>query len=387
MYKPTALLAALLMGHTAAHMEMKSPPPLRSKYNPHTEPSKIDYSMTNPLQRDGSDFPCKGYHALLGTPAGRSTASLEAGARHSVTVVGGAVHGGGSCQISLSTDGARTFTVLKSIIGNCPASTADDIDFTVPADVPTGEAVLAWSWHNRIGNREMYMNCAAVKLTGGSGSGSGRKKNGLYAGGKHNGVAFSSLPRLFVANVGNGCSVAEGGDVVYPDPGVDVVEQSTNPLEPTGDCGLSSASAYVGSGRPEHSDEHSGHSGKSDHSGHAEHAEHAEHHGPDHPRQSSSPIRKPTTLTGVKVSPSSESRPGSSSGSHSGPVPGGRKNSGNSTPGTPCADEGAWDCFAGGDAYQRCASGQWSVVMPVAPGTVCVPGVGSTLDVRVARVF
>ncbi|KUI73663.1 hypothetical protein VM1G_09575 [Cytospora mali] len=367
MHKPTTLLAALLMGHTTAHMEMKSPAPLRSKYNAHTDPSRIDYSMTNPLRRDGSDFPCKGYHALLGTAAGRPSAALGAGARHSVTVVGGAVHGGGSCQVSLSTDGARTFTVLRSIIGGCPSSTAAEIGFTVPPDVPAGEAVLAWSWHNRIGNREMYMNCAAVKLTGG--------------GGKNNGVAFSALPKLFVANVGNGCSVAEGGDVVYPDPGVDVVEQSTNPLTPSGDCGSSSTSAYVGSGHPDHPD----------------HSDHSEHHGPDHPRQSSSssPIQQqPTTLTRVKVSPSSGPHPESGSSSGSGPIPGGRKSSsssssssGNSTPGTPCADEGAWDCLAGGDAYQRCASGQWSVVMPVAPGTVCVPGVGSTLDTRVARVF
>lgn len=44
------------------------------------------------------------------------------------------------------------------------------------------------------------------------------------------------------------------------------------------------------------------------------------------------------------------------------------------TPGTACKPEGYWNCHKGGTSFQRCASGTWSVVMHVAPGTKCIPG-------------
>lgn len=39
--------------------------------------------------------------------------------------------------------------------------------------------------------------------------------------------------------------------------------------------------------------------------------------------------------------------------------------------GVSCADEGAWFCMS--DNFQRCASGQWSIVESCAPGTQCAP--------------
>ncbi|CAN8102815.1 unnamed protein product [Discula destructiva] len=41
------------------------------------------------------------------------------------------------------------------------------------------------------------------------------------------------------------------------------------------------------------------------------------------------------------------------------------------SPGTPCGDEGDWFCMT--STWQRCASGQWSAVFAVAPGTQCAP--------------
>lgn len=65
------------------------------------------------------------------------------------------------------------------------------------------------TWFNKIGNREMYMNCAAVTITGGGA-----------------GLAAPDHPRTFVAQIGtNGCSVPEGAPVEFPDPGV-VVQRS-----------------------------------------------------------------------------------------------------------------------------------------------------------------
>lgn len=381
MYKLTTTLLAALMGTATAHMEMRFPPPLNSKYNPHTDPSSIDYSMTSPLAQDGSDYPCKGYHALLGTPAGRPAASLEAGSRAAITVSGGATHGGGSCQVSLSTDGARTFAVLKSVIGGCPAAThGDAIDFVVPLDVPAGEAVLAWSWHNRIGNREMYMNCAAVTLTRGAGGGGGSSRQQMHGGNgdaHRHGVAYSSLPGIFVANVGNGCSVAEGGDVVYPDPGVDVVDQSTNPLAPSGECGSSSSSSPPAAPP-------SGHKGSKGRYRPA---------GSRHPDAAIAAPQRSTTTTTTPPKAAKElprfrphPEPGSSGSGFVPPSTGSEDGSGHSAPGTSsCADDGAWDCLAGGVSFRRCASGQWSAVMSMPAGTVCVPGVGGSLDMQDAR--
>lgn len=92
--------------------------------------------------------------------------------------VAGAAHGGGSCQVSFSYDNGLTWIVVKSFEGNCPrvrvAGTLSnnydpnqDYIFTVPANFPSGERVIfAWTWFNAIGNREMYMSCSPVTITG-----------------------------------------------------------------------------------------------------------------------------------------------------------------------------------------------------------------------------
>lgn len=236
----TQSVLAALLAVASAHMEVQYPPPLKSKYNPNTPQADIDYNMVSPLAASGSDFPCKGYQSVLGSPAGAPTASFAAGAKGNMTITGGANHGGGSCQISLSTDGAKTFTVLQSIIGNCPTQGTSNLDFTMPPDAPAGDAVLAWTWHNQIGNREMYMNCASVTITGG-----GAKKRDDAA------VAFAARPGIYVANVGpagDGCSTAESFDVVYPDPGPNVLDQSQKPKTPT--CGLTQKVGSGGGGAP-----------------------------------------------------------------------------------------------------------------------------------------
>jgi hypothetical protein len=100
------------------------------------------------------------------------------------------------------------------------------LEFTVPADAPAGEALFAWTWFNQVGNREMYMNCATVTITGGSG-----------------GAGLSALPDMFVANVGNGCATAEGSPVDIPNPGADVQRAGKAPVPPTGSCPAGGAPA------------------------------------------------------------------------------------------------------------------------------------------------
>ena len=168
-----ASVAAALVASVSAHMEMTSPPPLRSKANKNAG-QNIDYSMTSPLEADGSNFPCKGY--LDDTEGKESVATWQAGSSQQITYVcltiatgvlltiassitGGANHGGGSCQLSISEDEGKTFKVIKSFEGACPANTGDNtLNVDIPTDVKNGDVVFAWTWNNEIGNREFYMN-------------------------------------------------------------------------------------------------------------------------------------------------------------------------------------------------------------------------------------
>ncbi|KAF3480067.1 uncharacterized protein GIQ15_05414 [Arthroderma uncinatum] len=183
------------------HIEMRKPYPFKSKFDPENKSNDVDYSMTTPLNADGSNFPCKGYHH---TKTFRATANYTAGHSYSLELAGSATHGGGSCQISLSVDNGTSFQVIKSIMGGCPLT--QSYIFTIPDTVPSGKGLLAWTWFNLFGNREMYMNCAPVIITGST----SRLSNHI-------------LPKMFEANIGNGCKTVEGRETVFTSPGNDVI--------------------------------------------------------------------------------------------------------------------------------------------------------------------
>ncbi|KAF3920317.1 hypothetical protein AA313_de0210283 [Arthrobotrys entomopaga] len=199
--------------------------PLISAHVVMINPLPYDGTRDNaPLDAAGANFPCKfpgGVGSKVApastfTPGQSSTFSLE----------GSAVHGGGSCQISITYDNPPTknskFKVVQSYEGGCPvintgniAAGADNklpaLPVTLPEGLKAGEAVFVWTWFNRIGNREMYMNCAPITI-GGSGS---------------TDDVFNSLPDMFVANIqnapGNACTTTEGDDIVFPNPGKNVL--------------------------------------------------------------------------------------------------------------------------------------------------------------------
>lgn len=135
---------------TSAHIQMSWPYPLRSPLDPNGASELKDYNMIAPLQASGDDYACKGYQY---NTLWRSTASYYPGDTYNITLAGSATHGGGSCQISLSYNNGVTFKVIKSIIGGCPIERT--YDFTVPSSAPGGQALLAWTWFNHEGNREM----------------------------------------------------------------------------------------------------------------------------------------------------------------------------------------------------------------------------------------
>ncbi|KAJ6781341.1 hypothetical protein PWT90_03461 [Aphanocladium album] len=218
-----ASVTLLLSTVCSAHMQMSWPPPFRSKYNPYT--TSVDYDMTSPLSASGSNYPCKGYHSLLSTPQGRSVVTWQPGQTYNMTIVGGATHGGGSCQASLSYDRGASWTVIHSYVGGCPLKA--DWSFTLPNDTPAGDNVLfAWSWFNKIGNREMYMNCAHVTIAG-----------GRYIAKRSPADPFAGRPAIFAGNVGNGCGTTEGCDLKFPKPGPDVDNASSKLCGPVGRCG------------------------------------------------------------------------------------------------------------------------------------------------------
>lgn len=212
----------------SCHIQMTWPYPLRSKLNPSTPENLIDYSITTPLSMSGSNYPCKGYQH---DPNQMPTAIYAAGSTYNITLGGSATHGGGSCQISLSYDHGETFRVIKSVIGGCLEKST--YDFTIPLYAPSGEALLAWSWQNKIGNREFYMQYAVTQVISSYASRQRRQTTSFDS--------IESLPGIWKANLQsiNTCVTIEGEDVVYPSPGPDVeygdgMNSSSTPSP--GDC-------------------------------------------------------------------------------------------------------------------------------------------------------
>lgn len=253
--KGIAIVAGLLATTASAHMQMMKPYPIRSPLNKDSNEKK-DYSYNNPLSSSGSDFPCKGYN----NDPWQSQATYSPGQTYDLELDGSATHSGGSCQISLTYDRGKTFKVIESMLGECPI--AKNYTFQIPSDAPSGEALLAWTWFNKIGNREMYMNCAMVTI-GGSGSSDHKTQSSSSKGknahiknliekvmggemmhmnhppmentveerdmtemtGQSKATAFDSLPPIFIANVQQegGCVTIEGEEVDFPKPGANVV--------------------------------------------------------------------------------------------------------------------------------------------------------------------
>ncbi|KAL1959429.1 hypothetical protein VTO42DRAFT_2232 [Malbranchea cinnamomea] len=388
-----AAAAFLSAGVVNAHMNMKFPYP----YGP-------DTLNNSPLQNNLADFPCKQRPGVYDPPALPSpdANTLTIGVPATLEFLGDAVHGGGSCQISLTTDKEPTkdsvWKVIHSIEGGCPANTegnlgsdpkgerASKFQFTIPPSIAPGEYTLAWTWINRIGNREYYMDCAPIRVQ------EAPKKRytptppteprSLIPLAKRD-----DLPDMFIANI-NGCNTPEGIDIRYPNPGPSI-EYAGNPMnlmkvgEPV--CVYADGTPGPLAGGEEGGD-----------GGNTEQPQPSNNAGPSPgvfaPLQSETvvpPVPTPPTPAPQPSTPTVQTQaPAPTVPSNPTPtvVPAPAPNSGNggSALTGPCTEEGIYNCI-GGTSFQRCASGEWTAVLPVAEGTVCKEGFSTDLGITHAK--
>ncbi|KAK7911332.1 hypothetical protein PG985_013813 [Apiospora marii] len=379
MINTKVLVAAGLAAVSNAHMLIASPKPF-------TTPQLKQAPLA------GGDFPCQG------TPGGTFSAGanmnqFELGSQQTLKWIGTAVHGGGSCQISISYDTNPTpesvWKVIHSIEGGCPARNLNDnrspanaaapdpdtYDYKIPDNIPTGKATISVSWLNRIGNREFYMYCGAVELTGKGGD----KAN------------YEALPDIYVANVPgvNTCTTPKvEHDWVFPNPGPSVESnigkygfKSTE--LPTG-CGKFSGAAGTGSGSGNGANPGSGSGSSSGYPSASAPASKPTGSAPGGVFLTKQPDAAPTqapTSAPVAPAPSAPAAPAA-------PAPGAGSGSGSGSGSSgalsgKCSD-GQWNCV-GGSSFQQCGSGTWSPVMQMAPGTKCTAGQSTDLKVAAAK--
>ncbi|RDI83003.1 hypothetical protein Vi05172_g7020 [Venturia inaequalis] len=242
------LLKTLLAFSTLAeaHMQLHSPAPFNASNNLHTN-GHPDTQLHYPYNCCGrrTEYPCRGYLSLLGTPAGAPTVTWAPGSLQNWSMAGpaplGGTHYGGSCQIGLSIDKGNTFRTVVSYEGNCPHRdgsedpTGQTFNFTVPRDLPTGEAVFAWTWVNR--EQEFNMNCAAVFVEVGNTTSEAGGVPPISIPSQAYSVAFNDRPEMFIADTRHGCLTPKtDAELKFPEPGINVEEgDGMYPKEEGGD--------------------------------------------------------------------------------------------------------------------------------------------------------
>ncbi|KAL8688191.1 MAG: hypothetical protein Q9218_005837 [Villophora microphyllina] len=315
---------------------------------------------------------------------------MPVGQPQTISFKGQATHGGGSCQVSLTTDTPPTkdsvFKVIKSIEGGCPSTNpgnvgtdpfgygADKFQFSIPDSIPTGKNyTLAWTWFNKIGNREMYMNCAPITVPASS------QRRSIDKLEERDSNAMSALPDMFRANIGsmgNGCSTAISGTVLAipaDNVGTNVQRIGTEALTPPiGNCGGTYGAARA-----------------------------AEPAAPIEPTTTAAPVQPttsaalppPVTSSSVPVAdpvPTTTSVPASTTAA----APPANTDTAPATPpsipglttGT-CSTPGKSICSPDGTAWGTCDEHNSVIFQKIPDGTKCDPTLGTLVHMRRSRVF
>jgi hypothetical protein len=361
-----------------AHMLMANPKPYVSQ----------NTAGNGPLLADGSNFPCKGETSY---DANGISNTWPLGSTQTLATIGEAVHGGGSCQISITYDKQpnknSVWKVIHSIEGGCPARNTpgnlgdsasapgpDTYNFQIPTGLPTGNVVAAWTWFNKVGNSEMYMNCAPVTITAASG-----KRNEPETGLAVRDTSFlDGLPNMFKANIGNNCATAQQGFVVvFPNPGTSL-ETNNGPFDPTkqftGNC-----DAANGPGNPVVPTPGANNTGSPAPTGTgAPAANNTESPTPTStgaPAANSTESPTPTdTEAPAATTPASSVQAPAPAQTASSAAPAPSSSAGSSATGCTTANYGQTICSADGTQIGTCDYGGRIVMGPVAAGTKCVNG-------------
>ncbi|KAJ5675366.1 hypothetical protein N7462_008263 [Penicillium macrosclerotiorum] len=387
MFSKSAVAVATVLGTSlvGAHLVMVDPVP----YN-------FDSSDNSPLDADGSNFPCK----ITGDYTVTEENYMVKGETQSMTFHGGTTHGGGSCQISITSDRApsnsTTWDVIMSIEGGCMDETESDSNigtsatmvtpfspnFTIPDSFDAGEYTIAWTWFNRIGSREMYMNCAPITITESSSS---KKRSESAAAEKRSSDEF---PDLFIANI-NGCLTEEMYDIRFPNPGdtVEYLGPSSHLIATDADVCYSGSATWGTAGYSTATASSSTQSSSTATtaittaeasvstsltvavSSQTTEAVQAT-------ETAQTTEITPTTTTSVASETSAaDTSSGSSSASSS---------SSEALTGS-CSQEGYWNCISG-TSFQRCAGGIWTPSQPMPAGTECNAGQSEELAINAVSV-
>ena len=328
---------------------------------------------------------------------------MPIGQQQTISFQGQATHGGGACQISLTTDNPptkdSTFKVIKSIEGGCPSTNpgnvgtnpfgygADKFNFAIPDTVKPGNYSLAWTWFNKIGNREMYMNCAPVTVIS-SGKRDFQESNAIE---KRDGIA--DLPTMFRANSGNGCSTAASGTVLEIPPanlGKNVQRIGNEPLTPpVGNCGPGSPAQGGQASSPASAAPVSPAASPVSPSSQAPPPVVSPAPAPVQPSPQAPPAAVPPKASPAQpnpqsppkhsAAPSSPASPNTAGSGAANPVPG-------ASTGT-CSTPGKSVCSPDGKAWGDCMENHQVIFQPVAQGTRCDPALGVEVPLTKARVF
>jgi hypothetical protein len=202
MHLSLAAGALALLGLAIGHIHLVEPVP-------YIVGGPQDSPLSNPKESGLLVFPCQGHSVQVDT-----TTSVTAGTNLRVVFgsnaageadpyvpgpdggqVGTSVHGGGSCQFSISYDYSATsngtWKTIYTIIGGCPSQwdsnfnaqqhnycnnsyaqnmtglggvngCMNQFDIPIPAELPGGKASFAWTWFNKIG--ELARRCSGSEL-------------------------------------------------------------------------------------------------------------------------------------------------------------------------------------------------------------------------------
>ncbi|KAJ5947631.1 hypothetical protein N7466_000646 [Penicillium verhagenii] len=381
MYAKSMLVAMLGASVVNAHMIMTSPVPYGK-----------DTLNNSPLAADGSDFPCK---LRSDTYSVTEQNVMVIGEAQPLTFEGSATHGGGSCQISLTTDLTPSkdtdWQVIKSFEGGCPANVDGNLsggatmvdpysfNFTIPEGIAAGKYTLAWTWLNRIGNREMYMNCAPVTVKSSSAS---KRSESVAA--KAVEKRSTTFPPMFVANI-NGCITSENVDIRFPQPGDDVqyLGEPSN-LAKVGAAACTGTPTFASAGDSTTGTNSAAGSFGSDSSSETASTSAAVAATTVSTQTSDAAPTSTSVVSVPEVAPSYTSVASMASAASPSPTSSSSTSSSSGALSGSCSVDGEWNCISG-TSFQRCASGVWSVSQQMASGTSCTAGLSADLAIVASK--